>query len=64
MMKAPNTISRMKLFAGMSVREIAQAIGTPNRHDSAATPAPSCSVVQQRLQVARAAVGLDVVVRA
>ena len=44
MMKAPNTISRMKPFAGMSVREIAQASGTPNMHESTATPAPNTSV--------------------
>src|ERR1041384_5782156 len=44
MMKAPNTISRMKVFAGMSVREIAQASGTPNRQASTATPAPNSSV--------------------
>ena len=34
----------------MSVREIAQASGTPNRQASTATPAPNSQRVPQRLQ--------------
>ena len=49
MTKAPNTIRRMKPLAGMSVREIAQAIGTPNMPASSATPVPSSS----ELRIAR-----------
>ena len=44
MMNAPNTIRRMKPFAGMSVREIAQASGTPKMTASTATPPPNTSV--------------------
>ena len=64
MMKAPSTISRMKPFAGMSVREIAQASGTPNRHDEHRDTRAEHQRVPERLQMPRAAVGLHVVGRA
>jgi hypothetical protein len=52
-MKAPNTIRRTKDFAGMSVREIAHAMGTPKIPANTATPTPSSSELKSACRCRR-----------